>query len=245
MKTFFNKKGYTLVELLAVLAVLMIITALSLSVFTNLDRISNNRVDQSRILIYNKAFEDFRFTDYSTLQSTPDEQVVIMQGGKVKVNQYLNLSMEDVEALSGSGKGRYPQTKRECVAVIRAYCGTNNILPSPAVGMSYSYFYSISDGKCYVKPIDDPIASTSPLWINLNEYYTLITGYLPGDLNNDKHYTAQDLSILQQKINGSYSFNDPYLSLCCDVNQDGATNNADLIMLQKIISGIEKEPFWK
>lgn len=244
MKSISYKKGYTLVELLAALAVLMVITALSLSVFSDLDRISDNRVDQSRILIYNKAFEDFRFTDYSTLQSTANESVVIVQGGKVKVNQYLNLTMEDVEALSNSGKGRYPQNKRECVAVIRAYCGTNNILPFPAAGMSYSYFYKISEGKCYVKAISE-IPANSADWINLNEYYSLISTYLLGDTNGDKKIDNKDLGILSQYLAGNHSFSDPYLYSASDVNQDGSVNNLDFDYLTEVVNGSKKEPNWK
>ena len=244
MKSISYKKGYTLVELLAALAVLMVITALSLSVFTDLDRISDNRVDQSRILIYNKAFEDFRFTDYSTLQSTANESVVIMQGGKVKVNQYLNLTMEDVEALSNSGKGRYPQNKRECVAVIRAYCGTNNILPSPALGMSYSYFYHVPEGKCYVKAITD-VSPSDPEWINLNEYYYLISTYVLGDVNGDKKIDNGDLGVLAQYLNGTHSFSDPYLYSASDVNQDGTVNSDDYDLLRDVTNGSKKEPGWK
>lgn len=244
MKSLSFKKGYTLVELLAALAVLMIVTTLSLSVFSDLDRISNNRVDQSRILIYNKAFEDFRFTDYSTLQSTPEENVVIMQGGKIKINQYLNLTMEDVEALSNSGKGRYPQTKRECVAVIRAYCGTNQILPSPALGPSYSYFYHIPEGKCYVKPVSD-ISPSDTDWINLNEYYYLISTYLLGDVDGNKKIDNEDLVVLARFLGGSHSFNDPYLYSAADVNQDGNVNNDDHVFLTEIVNGSKEEPFWK
>ena len=239
-----SKKGYTLIELLAVLAILMIIATISLSVFSDLDRISDNRVDQSRILIYNKAFEDFRFTDYSTLQSTPDDQVVIVQGGKVKINQYLNLTMEDVEALSSSGKGRYPQTKRECVAVIRAYCGTNEILPFPALGMSYSYFYHIPEGKCYVKATSD----VSPLdtdWINLNEYYTLISSYVLGDVDGNKVIDNRDLGVLARVVAGTHSFSDPYLYSSADVNQDGNVNSDDYTYLNNFLTNNGKEPKWK
>lgn len=244
MKNIVSKKGYTLIEVLAVLAVMMIVITISLSAFLGIDRMSNNRVDQSRILIYNKAFEDFRFTDYSTLQSTSKENVVIMQGGKVKVNQYLNLTMEDVQALSNSGKGRYPQTKRECVAVIRAYCGTNSILPTPALGISYSYFYHVSEGKCYVKPISD-ISPTDTDWINLNEYYHIISNYVLGDLDGNKKIDNEDLVILARYVGGSHSFNDPYLYSAADVNQDGAVNNADHVYLTEVVNGSKKEPYWK
>jgi len=244
MKDISFKKGYTLVELLAVLAVLMIIAAISLSVFSDLDRISDSRVDQSRILIYNKAFEDFRFTDYSTLQSTPEESVVIMQGGKVKINQYLNLSMEDVEALASSGKGRYPQNKRECIAVIRAYCGTNNILPFPASGPSYSYFYHIPEGKCHVKAVSD-ISPLDTDWINLNEYYTVISEYVLGDVDGNKKIELNDLTMLSNYLASSYSFSDPYLYLCADLNQNGAVDYNDLTFLEGVINGNNKVPTWK
>lgn len=244
MKYFLSKKGYTLIEILAVLAVMMIVITISLSAFSGINRMSNNRVDQSRILIYNKAFEDFRFTDYSTLQSTTQDKVVIVQGGKVKVNQYLNLTMEDVEALSNSGKGKYPQTKRECVAVIRAYCGTNNILPEPALGPSYSYFYHVSEGKCQVRPVSDVPAGDAD-WINLNEYYHIISNYLLGDIDGNKKIDNEDLVTLARYLGGSHSFNDPYLFTAADVNQDGTVNNDDHVFLTKVVNGSEKEPFWK
>lgn len=235
MKILFSKKGYTLVELLAVIAILTIIASLTFSVFIQLNRVSNGRVDQSRITIYNKAFEDFRFTDYSTLQATPDERVVIVEGGKVKINQYLNLTGEDIEALSLSGKGSYPKTKRECIAAIRAYCGTNDILPVPAAGVSYSYFYYIPDGKCYLKATAD--VDTSDInWINLSEYYILINNYKLGDVNNDKVINETDATIIQSFVNNTYSFTDHYLYLCADIDSNGKIEANDYTLLYELVS---------
>ena len=248
MKILLSKKGYTLIELLAVIAIIVIIASFTFSVFAELNKVSDNRVDQSRIVIYNKAFEDFRFTDYSTLQSTSKDKVIIAQGGKVKVNQYLNLSVEDVEALSNSGKGRYPQTKRECVAVIRAYCGTNDILPSPAVGVSYSYYYHIPEGKCYVKSVSD-ISPTDTDWINLNEYYTLITQYMLGDVNGDPNSSNQaikDVTVITQYLSGSYSFADPYYYFCADIDGNGEVNASDINILAQYVSNPDSvsRPAW-
>ena len=108
MKLLCSKKGYTLIELLTVMAILVVVASFTFSVFFELNKISDNRVDQSRIVIYNKAFEDFRFTDYSTLQSTPDDHVVVVEGGKIKINQYFNLSGEDANALANSTRRRSP-----------------------------------------------------------------------------------------------------------------------------------------
>ena len=236
MKLLCSKKGYTLIELLTVMAILIVVASFTFSVFFELNKISDNRVDQSRIVIYNKAFEDFRFTDYSTLQSTPDDHVVVVEGGKIKINQYFNLSGEDANALANSGKGRYPQTKRECVAVIRAYCGTNQILPFPAAGISYSYFYHVSEGKCYVKAISDVDPSDSD-WINLNEYYTLITEYKLGDPNNDGIINDQDAEVVRKIINNpTDSTTDAYLLKCADVNQDGLYTMADYNLLTSLIN---------
>ena len=245
MDIFSSKKAYTLVELLAVVAITVIIAAFTFSVFAELNRVSDIRVDQSRIVIYNKAFEDFRFTDYSTLQSTAKDKVVIAQGGKVKINQYLNLSNEDVEALSNSGKGKYPQTKRECVAVIRAYCGTNEILPSPAAGISYSYYYHIPEGKCYVKTVDE-IDPADTDWINLNEYYTLITQYMLGDVNGDSIINSDDVTAISQYAAGLYSFTDPYHFFCADINNDGQVNSTDSAMLSQYVNNPDTvdRPMW-
>ena len=245
MKTILSKKGYTLVELLAVIAIIVIIAAFTFSVFAELNKVSDNRVDQSRVMIYNKAFEDFRFTDYSTLQSTSNDKVIIAQGGKVKVNQYLNLSVEDIEALSASGRGRYPTTKRECVAVIRAYCGTNEILPSPAVGLAYSYFYHIPEGKCYVKPIAD-IDPSDTDWINLNEYYTLITNYMLGDVTGDFLINSADVNAIIGYIGGSYSFADPYYYFCADIDGDGDVDNIDVSVLSQYVANpnTANRPMW-
>ena len=228
MKFLSSKKGYTLVELLAVIAIITIVAAFSLTVFGELKRISDNRVDQSRIVVYNKAFEDFRFTDYSTLQSTPDEHVIIVEGGKIKINQYLNLSGQDIEALSNSGRGKYPQNKRECVAVIRAYCGTNEILPIPAAGVSYSYYYHIPEGKCYVKAITD-VSETDTDWINLNEYYTLITQYLVGDANGDTNIDEEDIKTIKDIISGTIDKKtyDPFLLESADTDRNGVVNRDD------------------
>lgn len=166
-----SKRGYTLVELLVVIAIMTIVASFSFVVFSELDNISKNRVDQSRVIIYNRAFDDFRFTDYSTLTSMKsDESVIIIEGGNIKINQYLNLKDEDIEALSHSGRGRYPETAEQCIAAIRAYCGTNDILQDPEAGMTYGYFYNVSTGKCEILSITDANAS-NPNWINLNEAY--------------------------------------------------------------------------
>jgi prepilin-type N-terminal cleavage/methylation domain-containing protein len=235
MSVLLSKKGYTLIELLAVIAIIVIIASFTFSVFAELKRVSDNRVDQSRVVIYNKAFEDFRFTDYSTLQSTAKDKVIIAQGGKVKVNQYLNLSSEDVEALSNSGKGKYPQSKRECVAAIRAYCGTNDILPSPSVGPSYSYFYHIPEGKCYVKAVDE-VDLHDTEWVNLNEYYILITNYILGDVNGDKTISSDDVDIIAQYVAGVYSFSDPYHFFCADLDNNGEVNSIDTSILAQYVS---------
>ena len=231
-----KKSGYTLVELLAVLAVLMIVLTISLSVFRNLDRLANQRIDEGRIVIYNKAFEDFKFNDYSTLQATKDEKVILTDNDGVKINQYLNLSSEDINALSESGKGRYPKTLEECTAAIRAYCGTSSMIPTPALGMSYRYYYHIPSGKCFVKHISEIDASNQDDWINLNDDYAyLVAYYMLGDVSGDKTLDEKDVETLLSFINGGYSFNDPYLYRCCDTNRDGKVNNRDLMLLQTAI----------
>ena len=243
MKLLHSKRGYTLVELLAVIAILTIISTITFAMFGELDKLSDNRVDQSRIVIYNRAFEDFRFTDYSTLQSTPKEEVAVVKGGKVKINQYFNLSSADIKALSNSGRGQYPQTFLECVATIRAYCGTNDILPSPAAGLSYSYFYHIPEGKCYVKPVSE-ISKTDTEWINLNDYYYLITNYKLGDVNGDKYISILDVDELRKHLSGHNNIKDPYLIACCDVNLDGVVNVSDVTLLRQYVSKLEDIPSW-
>lgn len=240
-----SKKGYTLVELLAVIAIIVIVASFTFSIFAELNKVSNNRVDQSRVVIYNKAFEDFRFADYSTLQSSGKDKVAVAEGGKVKINQYLNLSGQDIEALSNSGKGKYPQTHRECVAAIRAYCGTNDILPLPAAGYSFAYFYHIPEGKCYVKRVDEISASDTD-WINLSEYYTLVTNYILGDVDGDKQLTSLDVKKIEDVANGLSNITDIYLYKCCDVNKDGNVTSVDAAVLRKYVdnSGTPK-PEWE
>lgn len=243
MKLLKTKKGYTLVELLAVIAIITIIATFTFSMFGELNRLSNARVDQSRITIYNKAFEDFRFTDYSTLQSVPKEKVTVVSNGKVKINQYLNLSPADINALSNSGRGRYPATFQECVATIRAYCGTNDILPAPAAGMSYSYFYNINQGKCYVYETDNPSVQGSN-WINLNEYYHMITNYKLGDANGDGSVNINDVNYIKKLSVGLITEQDPYKLECADVNRDGNITVKDYELLQKHLAGQADINWW-
>lgn len=237
MNILHSKKGYTLVELLAVLAVLMIVLTISLSVFTNLDKLANQRIDEGRIVIYNKAFEDFRYNDYSALSSAADTKVILTENGQAKVNQYLNLSSEDINALSNSGKGIYPQNLDECTAAIRVYCNITSLIPKPASGISYSYYYHIPSGKCYVKHSSEIDARDANDWINLNdEYAYLVSRYVLGDVNGDKILSLDDVAALQAYLAHHYTFNDPYLFRCCDANQDGDVNNRDVTVLARAIS---------
>ena len=236
-----SKKGYTLIELLTVIGIFTIIASFTFATFFELNKLSNQRVDQSRITIYNKAFEDFRFTDYSALQSTAKEKVVLVEGGKVKINQYLNLGGHDLEALSKSGRGNFPQTKQECIAAIRAYCGTNDILPTPAAGMSYGYFYNKLEGICVLKAISD-VPTTSSDWIHLDDYYYLITNFVRGDANGDGMFNNSDIAFLSAFINGTGSLTGYHYN-ACDLNDDGLVNSADKTIAEKAISE-GKVLFW-
>lgn len=145
-----KRKGFTLVELLCVLGALAILSTISVPVLKSSDRKSKERQDNAMILIYNQAFEAYRWNDYSTLSLVDTKSVTFEENGRVKVNAYLNMDSDEVAALAASGRGDYPQTREECIAMIKLYTGTDEEPGHPAKGASYDFFYSTVTGKVMV-----------------------------------------------------------------------------------------------
>ena len=162
------KKGFTLIELLCVLGAMAILCTIAVPVMQQVDERSKDRADQALVLIYNQAMESYRFNDYSTLSLVANKKVMFEENGRVKINAELNMDSDDIAALANSGKGIYPQSKEECIAIIKLYTGTESEIDYPSKGTLYDFYYNKNTGKVSVlKESDIPVGLRSE-YINLS-----------------------------------------------------------------------------
>lgn len=164
-----KRKGFTLVELLCVLGALAILSTISVPVLKSSDRKSKERQDNAMILIYNQAFESYRWNDYSTLSLVDTKSVTFEENGRVKMNAYLNMDSDEIAALAASGRGDYPQTREECIAMIKLYTGMDEEPERPAKGASYDFYYSTATGKVIVAREQDIAPGLRGNYIRLSE----------------------------------------------------------------------------
>jgi len=162
------KKGFTLIELLCVLGAMAILCTIAVPVMQQVDERSKERADQALVLVYNQAMESYRFNDYSTLSLVANKKVIFEENGRVKINAELNMDSDDIVALANSGKGIYPQSKEECIAIIKLYTGTESEIDYPSKGTLYDFYYNKNTGKVSVlKESDIPVGLRSE-YINLS-----------------------------------------------------------------------------
>lgn len=163
-----RRRGFTLIELLCVLGALAVLSTISVPVLKSSDQKSKERQDNAMILIYNQAFESFRWNDYSTLALTETKNVTFEENGRVKISSSLNMDSDEVAALASSGRGSYPQTREECIAMIKLYTGTDEEPGYPAEGTNYDFFYSINTGKVIVAREQDILPGLRGSYIRLS-----------------------------------------------------------------------------
>lgn len=157
-----HSKGFTLIELLAVLGIIALLSTVSVPVMKRVDTQRKNKEDNALILIYNQAMESYRFNDYSTLSNVANKRVTFEENGRVKINAELNMSSSEIAALANSGRGIYPQTKEECLAMIKLYTGSDDAVEIPAKGESYDFYYDKTSGTVSVlRESDIPVGRRS------------------------------------------------------------------------------------
>jgi len=162
------RKGFTLIELLCVLGAMAILCTIAVPVMQQVDERSKDRADQALVLVYNQAMESYRFNDYSTLSLVANKKVMFEDNGRVKINAELNMDSDDIAALANSGKGLYPQSKEECIAIIKLYTGTESEIEYPSKGVLYDFYYNKNTGKVSVlRETDIPVGLRSQ-YINLS-----------------------------------------------------------------------------
>ena len=162
------KKGFTLIELMCVLGAMAILCTIAVPVMQQVDERSKDRADQALVLVYNQAMESYRFNDYSTLSLVANKKVMFEENGRVKINAELNMDSDDIAALANSGKGIYPQSKEECIAIIKLYTGTESEIDYPSKGVLYDFYYNKNTGKVSVlRETDIPVGLRSQ-YINLS-----------------------------------------------------------------------------
>ena len=141
---------------------------IAVPVMQQVDERSKDRADQALVLVYNQAMESYRFNDYSTLSLVANKKVMFEDNGRVKINAELNMDSDDIAALANSGKGIYPQSKEECIAIIKLYTGTESEIEYPSKGILYDFYYNKNTGKVSVlRETDIPVGLRSQ-YINLS-----------------------------------------------------------------------------
>lgn len=164
-----RNKGYTLIELLCVLGTLAILCTISVPIIKRIDERSKDKADNALIVVYNQAMKRFRFNEYGTLDRTFNKRVTFEENGRVKINAELNMDANEIAALSNSGKGVFPQTKEECLAIITIYTGKRFDVVNPSKGASYDYIYNKTTGKVSVMKLSD-------IPVGLRNSYIVLTG---------------------------------------------------------------------
>ena len=163
-----RRKGFTLIELLCVLGTVAILCTISVPVMKQVDARSKDRADEALIMVYNQAMESYRFNDYSTLSLVSNKKVMFEENGRVKINAELNMDSDELAALANSGKGIYPESKEECLAMIKLYTGTHDEIDYPSKGVQYDFYYNKITGKISVlRQSDIPVGMRSQ-YINLS-----------------------------------------------------------------------------
>jgi type II secretory pathway pseudopilin PulG len=163
-----RNRGYTLIELLCVLGTIAILCTVSVPVLQRVDARSKERTDNALILVLNQAMESYRFNDYSALDRISNKKVTFEENGRVKIRAELNMDSNEIAALSNSGKGIYPQTREECLAIIKLYTGETFDTAYPAKGASYDYYYNKATGKTAVLRKSDIAVGNRGNYIILN-----------------------------------------------------------------------------
>lgn len=139
-----GRKGFTLVEMLIILAIMGIIAGITIPSVKQAQMKKAIQHDAQIIQMYEKAIEAFPITDYSSTVIYKNNGYIgsntgKLQGGKATYSSIAALTPAELTALDNSGKGVYPKTKAELTASIKMYGNVDIVHPEQ---MEYSFFYN-------------------------------------------------------------------------------------------------------
>ena len=136
-------KGFTLVELLIVLAIIAIMAAMSIPAIDSVRKGIDSRSDSVTAEIYQQAIATFSYTDYSAMLLYKNNGVTADSGkyinGSLQYSGVVQLTDAEINALNGAGRGKTPTTVQQVKAVIKVVTGEEAEKPKKT---GYSFYYN-------------------------------------------------------------------------------------------------------
>jgi len=225
-----NKKGFTLVELLAVITILAIIALIAVPIITNIISSSRKSANERSAEIYvdsvNKAIVALQSATSSlnTNKIVPDGEYTIMSNGNLcnELNGTTCAGTEievDVDKTIPTGTVVIKNSR-----VVASNGTSETVLVINNETIKYD-----SDGKL---KIDENIEIEDDDENNTEEPEPETPKVLVGDLNSDGVIDSSDSSVLAKHIASSGEYNSSM-----DLNCDGKIDQLDLNAIARLING--------
>lgn len=217
-----NNKGFTLVELLAIVIILGVLTLLvipSVSEYT----------ENSRISVYATSAKQF-------MDSVKQEVNNQSEGYRVKVGSCINVKISDIELDNGSNlKSPYGDYKDEysyvtTINVNGTYLYLLTLVDSQGYGWMYEEYSEVDKSTLLRKVTLDaivPVSDDGKCEVSLPY----------GDVDSNGRLNGNDVLRIRKYINGIVEFT-VMQKVLSDVNFDGEINENDVYLINQCISGV-------